>query len=355
MMKWITWVRMHKLTRISLVVAMSTMLALSVSGFGESGQAEADITVPQAEYGFAGGSDMLWLSQADLNRELDGAATTKASWLRVVVDWNSVEPSNNSYNWATPDRMINSARQHGFKVLATVVSSPAWARPSGSFFTAPPTNNADLADFLRAFVARYSNRVSTYQIWNEVNLPIFFGGSVDAARYTALLKAGYSAIKSAQPGATVLSAGLARSVGPFSPLTYYTAMYNNGVKGYFDAAAMHPYVFPGGASTNPENAISDVVGLRELMVARGDSAKKIWFTEIGAPTASGSPDGVTEQEQAKQITDMLWFAATSGYNGPTLIYTIRDSGTSTTDREQSFGAVFTYDWRLKYTASVLAG
>lgn len=345
---------MRRLRFFSIVLVVVAVLGAGMVG-AEPGRASAEVSMPPDGYGFAGGSDMLWLSQADLNRELDGVTKTKASWLRVVIDWNTIEPTQGTYNWSTPDRLINSARAHGLKVLATVVSSPAWSRPAGSFFTAPPTDNGDLSTFLRALIARYKANVSNYQIWNEVNLPLFFGGSVDAARYTSLLKSAYTAVKAAQPGATVISAGLARSVGPYSPLSYYTAMYNNGVQGYFDAAAMHPYVFPGGITTNPENVISDTVGLRNLMIARGDGAKKIWFTEIGAPTAADSPDGVSQVEQAKQITDMLWYAANCGFAGPTLIYTIRDSGTSTTDREQNFGALFTNDWTPKYAASVLAG
>ncbi|SDU61179.1 Cellulase (glycosyl hydrolase family 5) [Gordonia westfalica] len=337
-------------------VAGSASSAPSSPGWLGSGSAagptEAAVPVTTAGFGFAGGSGLLWLNDADLGRELDAVKRTKATWLRVTVDWNSIEAAKNSYNWSTPDRIINAARARGLKVLANVVSSPPWSRPAGTFFTAPPTNNSDLSAFLKKFIARYGSKVTNYQIWNEPNLPIFFGWTVDAARYTSLLKAAYSTIKSAQWGSTVIAAGLARSGGWNSPPNFVTAMYNAGAKGSFDALAMHPYVFPGGLYANPENAVTDIPAVRNLMIARGDGAKKIWFTELGAPTGTAA-DAVSEWEQAKQITDVMGFAVSAGFVGPTFIYSIRDTGTNLADREQNFGAIYKHDWTPKYAASVL--
>ncbi|WP_203235895.1 hypothetical protein [Gordonia sp. JH63] len=333
------------------MVSISLVLGLAVAA-SVPGKAPAAVPATSGGFGFAGGSGFLWATDADLNRELDAAARTDATWLRVTLDWNAIEATKGAYNWSGPDRLINGARARGLKVLANVVSSPAWARPAGSFFTAPPTHNADLNTFLRRFIARYGNAVTHHQIWNEPNLPIFFGGGIDAVRYTSLLKSAYSTIKSAQPGATVISAGMSRSAGWNSPVNFHTAMYNAGAKGGFDALAMHPYVFPSGLHANPENAISDVPAVRNLMVARGDGNKKIWFTELGAPTGT-APEAVSEWEQAKEITDVLGFASSAGYVGPTFIYSIRDNGPNAADREQNFGSIYKHDWTPKYAAGVL--
>ncbi|MEO9326902.1 glycosyl hydrolase [Gordonia aurantiaca] len=343
---------------VSLVLGLGIAGGLAGPGnaddmnFGSSESTNTALPLTSGGYGFAGGAHLLTLSESDLGRELDAAKRAKATWIRMSLDWNSIETAKGSFNWTVPDRIINAARARGLKVLANPVSSPGWTRGVATFFTAPPNNNADLADFLRAFIARYGNKVTNYQIWNEPNLPIFFGLNVDAARYTSLLKAAYSAIKGAQPHATVVAAGLARSSGWNSPVNFVNTMYDNGAHGYFDALALHPYVFPGGVTANPDNAISDVGSVRTIMVAKGDSAKPIWFTEIGAATGS-TPDSVSQQEQAKQITDVMSFAKSSGFVGPVLIYTIRDSGTDPNDREQNFGAIYKHDWTPKYTAGVL--
>ena len=56
------------------------------------------------------------------------------------------------------------------------------------------------------------------------------------------------------------------------------------------------------------NGWSNVLRMREVMLANGDGGKKIWMTEIGAPTCD-CHDGVSQVEQAKQINDVLAAAA----------------------------------------------
>jgi hypothetical protein len=91
------------------------------------------------------------------------------------------------------------------------------------------------------------------------------------------------------------------------------------------------------------------------MVDKGDGAKKIWMTELGAPTSAPSAAGVSQGEQAREITDVLWKAAESGFSGPAFIFSIRDVDTAVQDDEQdNFGALLTSDWQPKAAASVLA-
>ncbi|MDT5325836.1 MAG: polysaccharide biosynthesis protein PslG, partial [Mycobacterium sp.] len=131
-------------------------------------------------------------------------------------------------------------------------------------------------------------------------------------------------------------------------------MYAAGAQGSFDAAAAHPYVFPSGLAANPENGWSDVGALHDVMAANGDGGKKVWMTELGAPTCDCA-DGVSPEDQAKQITDVLAAAAAAGYSGPAFIYSIRDTDTSNRgDREANFGSLLTSDWQPKFAAGVLA-
>ncbi|GAB25919.1 hypothetical protein GOPIP_088_00290 [Gordonia polyisoprenivorans NBRC 16320 = JCM 10675] len=64
--------------------------------------------------------------------------------------------------------------------------------------------------------------------------------------------------------------------------------------------------------------------------------------------------GHHEQQQATQIVDVLRAAADARYCGPAFIYSVRDWGTSATNREDNFGALLTHDWKPKITASILA-
>jgi polysaccharide biosynthesis protein PslG len=130
--------------------------------------------------------------------------------------------------------------------------------------------------------------------------------------------------------------------------------FSVGAKGSFDAMAMHPYVYPNGLAIDDHNGWSDVERVRQLMVDNGDGAKKIWMTELGAPTSAPSAAGVSQDEQARQITDILSKAAKSGFSGPAFIFSIRDIDTADQDKDQNkFGALLTSDWQPKAAAGVL--
>jgi len=320
--------------------------------------AHASVVAPPGGYGFGQGAAPVYAPFEDTNRELDAVAKTGASWLRVLVDWSAIEGGQGQYNWGYLDNIVNAAGARGLKVLAVIGYTPLWARPDGPgklIWTVPPADPGQFANFSADVARRYGGRISAYEIWNEPNLPLFFGFTDNKAeRYAEILKAAYPAIKAVSPGATVIAAGMSRLPGEDSPPNFYARMYAAGAGGSFDAAAAHPYVFPGGIAADPENGWSDVARIHDVMAANGDGGKKIWMTELGAPTGN-SPDSVSPEGQAQQITDVLAAAAATGYSGPAFIYSVRDTNSADPgNRESNFGALLTSDWQPKFTASVLA-
>ncbi|WP_110315007.1 cellulase family glycosylhydrolase [Mycolicibacterium moriokaense] len=343
---------------MSRIVARAGAVLLLVAAMTVTGQhskAEA-VTPAQDGYGFSVGAPMTYMSTADADGELDAAAKTNATWLRVLIDWHLVEPMPGAFDWGYVDHWINGARQRGLNVLGVIAYTPDWARAPGSYFTAPPIDPNAFATFAKKVVQRYRDRVSDWEIWNEPNVPLFFGDVPDrAARYTELLKAAYPAIKASQPNSTVVVAGLSPAWAPDDPPTFVNAMYQLGAKGSFDAMAMHPYVYPNGLAGDDRNGWSDVERVHQLMVDNGDGGKKIWMTEIGAPTCAPEASGVSQDQQAREITDMLWKASASRFSGPVFIFSIRDIDSADQENDQNnFGALLTSDWQPKVAAGVLA-
>jgi len=339
--------------RVGLLIGALVMVAvLAIAGCRAS--SAAPVTSPDG-YGFAVGSPQIWMSQADADRELDAVAKTGARWLRVHIDWHFIEAVKDQFDWSYADRWINGARDRGLKVLGLITNTPEWARAPDTSFSHPPIAAGDYAEFVTAVVKRYQARISDWEIWNEPNLPRFFGFSDQRpAGYVALLKAAYPAIKLVQPGSTVIAAGLSPAVGVDAPPNFVNDMYIAGAKSYFDAIAMHPYVFPGGIAADPNHGWSDVARAHDVMTAHGDGDMKIWMTELGAPTAAATDEGVSQEEQAKQILDVLSGLADAGYVGPAFIYSIRDLDSANPDDIQdNFGALLTSDWQPKYAATVL--
>lgn len=342
----------HRVMPLVLLIGMLAMAAPAVP----VANAEAPV-VPADGYGFSVGAPMTWMSATAADRELDAVAATGATWLRVHIDWHLIEPMPGAFNWGYVDRWINGALARDLKVLGMIAYTPDWARAPGTYFSGPPVNPGLFADFATKVVQRYGDRVSHWEIWNEPNLPLFFGFADNRAqRYTELLTVTYPAIKAVQPHSTVVAAGLSPAIGRDSPPVFVDAIYAAGAKAHFDALAMHPYVFPGGVAVDADNGWSDVAVVRRIMVDHGDGDKKIWMTEFGAPTSDPSAEGVSQQEQARQISGVLRQAALTGYSGPAFIYSIRDIDTSQPgERETNFGALLTSDWQPKVLASVLAG
>lgn len=336
-----------------LLLACAASMAAIVIPASPAGSA---VTAPADGYGFSVGS--AWDGQPVdvVNRELDAVSQTGATWLRVLIDWNRIEPAKGRYDWSHLDAVVDAALRHNLRVLGLIAYTAEWARPTGSFFTAFPVDATDYGEFAAAVASRYADRVSSWQLWNEPNLPQFSGMvAQNGTSYTELLKAAYPAVKAVQPDSTVVTAALSRTLGAASPPAFFTQMYAAGAKGLFDAAAAHPYVFPFGLATDPDNGWSDVARLHDVMAANGDGDLKIWLTEFGAPTSDPAAEGVSQAEQAEQIRAVLAAAAATSYSGPAFIYSIRDMNTSDpSNREMNFGALLTTDWQPKAAAAALA-
>ena len=129
-----------------------------------------------------------------------------------------------------------------------------------------------------------------------------------AKDYVALLNTAYDALKATDPNAIVLGGSLAACAA-----NYLNSMYAAGAK--FDALAIHPYTkanpFDGGKAyapdeTSPFDALSQVWSfetgvndIRDVMIAHGDTAKAMWFTEFGwSSSASWGGAGSAAQQAA---------------------------------------------------------
>ena len=303
------------------------------------------------EGGFADGHSLLGRSDAELARELDGMVATGATWLRTDVDWWLTQPSGpTQFDWGPVDRVINAARARGLRVVGMIGYTPPWARPpaTGTDDKYPPTNPADYANFARAVALRYGPLgVKHWEIWNEPNISMFWKPKPNAGQYAALLKAAYAAVKAADPGATVISAGTSPAIdlpdgSDVMPVTFLEGIYAAGGGGSFDAVAHHPSNYPN-MPTKPEadyrnNSFAGIIPkLHDSMQAHGDGAKKIWGTEMGAPAPWS---GMTPNFLAAYIRDAYTAWDDWSFVGPLIWYTYRDHGTSPSEIEHHFGVVY---------------
>ncbi len=148
------------------------------------------------------------------------------------------------------------------------------------------------ADALETLVRTRRGVINAYSIGNEVNLSREWGGAQpDPLRYTELLAIAYARIKSADPDALVVSAGIAPTGGDgdgfADDLRYARAMFEAGALDVMDAYGFHPYGFAYPPELSPDDA--QAKGLlfrraeahRKLLEEFGAGDKKMWATEFG--------------------------------------------------------------------------
>ncbi|QNJ90285.1 cellulase family glycosylhydrolase [Mycolicibacterium fluoranthenivorans] len=305
-------------------------------------------------------SDFYFMSKDQLTTAMQELQAIGVTQIRVYLPWRQMEPTNGGYNWTQADQLLDTAASYGIAVDAAITSTPKWATTFSGAGWAPngaPTSDADYAAFVSAVASRYGAaanngdaKISAYEIWNEPNGFAGWSPTPNAAAYTALLKAAYTAIKAVDPSAEVIAGALGAGVTigslTVNPVTFLTQMYADGAAGFFDALSFHPYstsLFSAGA-TVANSALQQLKALRALMNANGDALKLIWATEYGEP-ATGTNG---ETKQATFIQDFLSTWATLSGVGPSFIFSLVDS-----DYSGGTYGLFTSKWTPRAAVAVV--
>src|SRR4051812_44339349 len=208
--------------------------------------------------------------------------------VRVSLGWADLQPQpNGPIQWGGVDSLVEKAALSGVDVLPTISGAPTWAIPTarvqgGGGAKAParlPVTGAAAGGWrslLIQAVERYgpggqfwvthpnvpAKPIRSWQVWNEPNFK-YFVARPNPAEYGRLVKLSSSALRTADPGAQVVLAGLFsqplggryyRVVGDRKRLLHphsvnYFASYfleqmykgTPGIKSRFSAVALHPY------------------------------------------------------------------------------------------------------------------
>lgn len=291
-----------------------------------------------AGYAIPGTHLAFMCSQHELDAEMALVAAANCAWVRFDVAAVQIESAPGVRDWSNIDRIVNSALAHGLMPQAILTTLPAWAGSDWQMGPVTAEQYTAFTDFARAAVERYRGKIHVWEVWNEPNSPVFWTDPSVSA-YTALLRATHSAVKSVDPGATVLLGGPAGGQsGVNATSSWYAGLYANGAKGFFDAANMHPY--PATFAEGPASGeMRHIAAVRATMSEHGDAHLPIWATEIGFPT--GGWNSVTEAQQAAFAVGLHdnWVAATGSQRGPLMVYALRDMTYKAPDREAHFGTV----------------
>jgi hypothetical protein len=194
------------------------------------------------------------------------------------------------------DALVGAAARKRLPLLPVLLGAPAWAADDDTRPILIPRDPADFARFADAMVDRYGPAgsfwvehpkvrrfpVRRWQVWNEVSNSWYWDKSW-ATAYPPLLRAGYDAIKAADPTARVFMSGLnSGEAGPsWRALdVLYDQLDAQGLGRPFDDVAAHVY------TRRVPDAVKVIEETRDVMKDHGDD-RPIRVTELAWPAAKG--------------------------------------------------------------------
>ncbi|PBC77877.1 cellulase (glycosyl hydrolase family 5) [Streptomyces sp. TLI_235] len=381
-MQWAGRQRLLVAALAFVISLVATVVAGVFTRSSSSASAETPIAVPsptapqngkQLRIGLAFGDTLTWKSDQDLAIGLDDAVELGATWIRVDLSWNNIQPdSPKSYLWQRFDRVVKAAHARKLEVLPTIGYTPGWARTAGCTDdpSCPPAKPDVFAAFARDAAQRYAPMgIHVWEIWNEPNIP-FWAPKPDAAAYTRLLTVTSKALRGADPKAYLLLGGLAAvstdpSAGHISHTEFLEQVCRLGGNKLVDALSYHPYTYPHLPSAKTEfgTAMEEISSAKDNLVAvldkYGTPNMPIWITETGAPTngPGGAADGrtippnashVTEGFQADIASDTIPAAAANPHVTAVFWFAEQDAGTAKDKKRRSlFYGLRRYDGSRK--------
>jgi len=300
-----------RLTALALTLAVLATASLS-AGAGVAG------AVPRQFFGIV---PQTFVTQADTEYMRAG----RIGSLRWPLTWDSVQATpEGPYDFGGFDQLIALAARQHLRVLPVLGGIPSWlSRKRTTLPVDSARRRRGWFAFVNATVERYGPHgdfwrehrrggpnefvpkvpVREWQIWNEANF-FYFTRPASPTRYARLVRISNRAIKRAEPGATVMLAGLFGEPSAKPPNAMYAVEFLRrlyrvrGIENSFDAAALHPY------AETAADVIRMTEELRQVMIDNGDRRARLDITEMGWGSQN-TPNLVSfEQGVGFQIREM---------------------------------------------------
>jgi hypothetical protein len=324
---------------IAALVAVALLALALIPASGAEGQAKSTAPpkgpVPQGFVGMMVDGPLYPFpdSTVNLGKQLDAMVATGVQSLRLTFDWAYAQPYKSFKDvpasdqskfvdvggvptrFDVMDQVVGLAAQRRLTVLPVVLDAPSWDgihRTDG--IVDVPKTDAPYANFVAALVRRYGRNgsfwqthspkvpITSWQIWNEPNIPAYWPLQPYVSRYVGLLRVAHNAIKKIDPGAKVVLAGLPN----FSWQELKKIYKIRGARNLFDIVAIHPY------TKQPQGVITILSLNRQVMTANGDAQKPMLADEISWPSSLGKTVhnvgfdfATTEAGQARNIGKLL--------------------------------------------------
>jgi hypothetical protein len=239
--------------------------------------------------------------------------------LRAQFNWAAVESTPGVRNFAGFDSIVRNAAASNIRVLPMLFGVPAWAADNAATPPIGPSVRSAWASFTADLAARYGSNgtfwaanpelprfpITLWQVWNEVNLSFYWGGPPNAREYVNLLALTNGGLRSGDPAARTLMAGLipfkSAAAGTVSGEKYLSRLLRiKRFRGLTEGVAIHPYGRGAGVASKA------LVDIRRFLNRNGGRRESLWATEFGWSTGgegwNSSPFRATPAAQASRVS-----------------------------------------------------
>jgi hypothetical protein len=210
------------------------------------------------------------------------------------VAWATLQPTPDTFNWGPLDSAVANAQAAGVAEIQYAFGhTPVWAAaqknkpgPIGNGTASEPANMAYFTNFARAVAERYRGRITSYDMWNEGNLKIYWTGT--SKQLADLTIQGSRAIKSVDPAAKVLTPSITYGAFTRRPKFWKDfALRMKKARWPIDAINVHPYSKTPNYLSKRDNTIKKTKAFYRKYGFKGP----IWDTEVNYGDRRGLGQG----------------------------------------------------------------
>lgn len=232
-------------------------------------------------------------SQETIDSIMAHVQASGADWLRVNFPWEWIETQEGARDWDRSDPVVASAERHGISLLVTIRDYTQ----TGLYASRPEAKLAAYRVFVGDLVRRYKDRISYWQIENEINSPSMWSASLE--EYAELIRIAYRAVKAEDSTAQVLLSSFGsnfsdrmsthpNTTAGREALESFRFVLHEAV-GHYDVIDAHIY-----------HRVTDVPRRVEFFrreAAAVAGALPIWVTETGGPDPRADDAGGPASDQ----------------------------------------------------------
>jgi hypothetical protein len=234
----------------------------------------------------------------DSNAEMQRMAANGVGSVRVLINWNNVEPQQGVRDWSYYDDYVGRLAAAGLQSEPLLLGVPAWLPPR------PPLYSSVARRSWQSFVGELAGRYGRngafwrqhptlpylpmvdWEVWNEPNLAGYWGGRPSPRQYVRLLRLTRAGMLGSDPQARIGIGGIfppPRANYGVSLQTFMNGIYRiHGARTAFDAVSIHPY------AARPKGVLAATRETRRIMNGHKDRGTPIWITELGWSTGGTS-------------------------------------------------------------------